>query len=82
MDTLCNPEIERKARLEALHDCIVYNLKTEDIEFNETELRKKLNQIKDEHRLMVLTSIAARTDNIEHFLNRLYKSTRNEEDYK
>lgn len=71
VDTLWNPELERKARIEAFRDCIVYNLKTEDIEFNEIELRKKLNQIKDEHRLMVLVSIAARTDNIENFLNRL-----------
>ncbi|PGP20953.1 hypothetical protein COA01_15550 [Bacillus cereus] len=71
MDTLWNPELERKARLEAFRDCIVYNLETEDIVFNETELREKLNQIKDEYRLMILTSMAARTDNIEHFLNRL-----------
>ncbi|PGP18654.1 hypothetical protein COA01_23210 [Bacillus cereus] len=73
MDTIWNPELERKARLEAFCDGIVHYLRTGGFEFNETELRQKLDHITDEEILMILQKKAVRTDTIENFLKQLNK---------
>lgn len=70
LDTLWNPELEHNSRLQAFRDGIIH-LIDEAFDFDEDEVRKKLNNINDEKRLINLLKLSARVDNIDTFLNRI-----------
>lgn len=59
MSELWNPELVSQARLEAMKDSIIYNLRTNSITFVEEKIRKTLNKMNDEETLMLVSKITA-----------------------
>lgn len=59
MSELWNPELVSQARLEAMKDSIIYNLRTNSITFVEEKIRKTLNNMNDEETLMLVSKITA-----------------------
>lgn len=59
MSELWNPELVSQARIEALRDMVIYNLRTNSITFVEEKIRKVLNNMNDEETLMLVSIIAA-----------------------
>lgn len=71
MDTLWNTELRRQERLETIRAGIIYALKHNTLDFNEFDLRQKLNNISNEEKLFKLQSLAPKTDDINSFYDHL-----------
>jgi hypothetical protein len=69
-----NIEDKRKEyRLQAIKDCIYYNLEYQKIEFNKESIEEMLVEIKNEAFLMRLQREAARVSNISAFIYKVNK---------
>jgi hypothetical protein len=71
VSTFLNPEILHQNRLETIRDGIIYNLKHRAFDFNEEELRQKLNNISSDERLFALQMVAMEINDIKNFCDRL-----------
>jgi hypothetical protein len=64
-------KIKQESRLEVLRDSIIFHLKESRFEFDETEIRGKIEQINDENKLSRLIKFAVISNDINSFLSKL-----------